>query len=74
MPSWHRCDNGRYPAERDPPGSYDTSVSATIMSRLFCGNWKTKASGDFFLVAAMKSMYNFSFKQRYSTSKLFLIL
>ena len=74
MSSGHRCDNGRYPAERDPPGSYDTSVSATIMSRLFYGNWKLKASDDFFLAAATKNMYHFSFKQRYSTKKLFLIL
>ena len=64
--SWHRCDKGRYLAERNPPGSYTCSVSATIMPRLYCRNWKIRASGDFFSVAATKNMYFFS-KQRYST-------
>ena len=56
MSSLHHRDNGRYPAERNPPGSYTTSVSATIRPCLHCGNWKAKASGDFFSVAAAKSM------------------
>ena len=51
MSSWHRRVNGRYPAERNPPGSYATSVSATIMPCFYCGNWKIKASGNFFSVA-----------------------
>ena len=29
------------------------------MSRLYCGNWKIKASGDFFSVAATKNMHFF---------------
>ena len=48
MSPWHRRDNGRYPAERNPPGSYTTSVSPTIMPCFYCGNRKVKASGDFF--------------------------
>ena len=48
MLSWHCRDNGRYPAERNPPGSYTTSVSATITPRLYCSNRKIKASGEFF--------------------------
>ena len=36
-----------------------TSVSPTIMSRLYCGNWKIKASGDFFSVAGTKNMHFF---------------
>ena len=59
MSSWHRRDNGRYPAERNLPGLYATSVSATIMSGLYRGNWKIKASGDFFSVAATKNMFFF---------------
>ena len=59
MSSWHRRDNGLYPAETNPPGLYATSVSATIMPRLFCGNSKIKASGDFFSVAATMNMYFF---------------
>ena len=55
--SWHSRDNGRYPAERNPPGSYTSSVSATIISRLYCGNWKIKAPGDFFSVASTKNMH-----------------
>ena len=59
MLSWHRRDNRRYPAERDPSGSYTTSVSATIMPRLYCGNWKIKASGDFFLSCCCKKFVIF---------------
>ena len=29
---WHCCNNGRYPVE-------NSSVSATRMPRLYCGNW-----------------------------------
>ena len=65
MSSWYLRDNGRYPAERNPPESYTTSVSATIIPRLYCGNSKIKASGDFFSVAAMRNVF-FS-KQHYST-------
>ena len=59
MSSWHRRDNWHSPAERNPPGSYTSSASATIISRLYCGNWKIKASGDSFSVAATKNMYFF---------------
>ena len=59
MSSWHRRDNGRYPAERNLPGLYATSVSATIMSGLYRGNWEIKASGDLFSVAATKNMLFF---------------
>ena len=38
MSPCHRCDNGRYQAERNPPGSYATLVSAAIVPRLYCGN------------------------------------
>ena len=61
---WYRRDNGRSgrnPAERNPPGLYTSSVSGTIMSRLYYGNWKIKASGDFFSVAATKNMYFFQY-------------
>ena len=64
MSLWHRLDNER--SERNPPGSYTSSVPATIMPRLYYGNQKIKASGDFFSVAATKNMYFFS-KLRYST-------
>ena len=50
MSSWHCFDNGRYPAERNPSGSYTTAVSSKIMPRL-CVNWKIKASGEFSLIA-----------------------
>ena len=33
--SWHCHDNGRYPAERYPPASYATLVSATIVPHLY---------------------------------------
>ena len=56
MSPWHRRDNGHYPAERNPPGSYTTSVSATLMPCLYCGNWKIKVLGDFFWVAATKNL------------------
>ena len=46
--SWHGPYNEHYPAERNPPGLHNTSVSAAIMPRYY-GNWKNKASGDFFL-------------------------
>ena len=58
MSSWHRRDNGRYPRKKYPPGSYTSSISATIMPRLYYGNWKIKALGDF-AVAATKNMYFF---------------
>ena len=45
--SWHRHNNRRYPAERYPPGSYTTLVSATIMPRLYCSNWKLKLQVSF---------------------------
>ena len=48
MSSGHRRDNGRYPAEINPPGSYATSVSATIMPCFYCGNWKLKHQATFF--------------------------
>ena len=66
MWSWYRQDNGRYPAGRNPPGSCTTSVSATIMPRLYCGNWKLKLQVRFFSVAATKNLQNI-FKQRYFT-------
>ena len=50
MSSWHRHDNRRYPAERNPPGSYAISVSAIIITCFYRGNWKIKASGNFFSV------------------------
>ena len=59
--SWHRRDGEHYPAQRNLPGSYTSSVSATIIPRLYCGNWKTKASGDFFSVAATKNVFFFFF-------------
>ena len=71
MLSWHGRDNGH--SERNPPGSYTSSVSATTMPRLYYGNQKIKASGNFFSVAATKYLYFFS-KQCYSVEKLFLIL
>ena len=52
---WHCRNNGRYPAERNPPGSYTTSVSTTIMSILYCGNWKLKCQDISFSVAATKN-------------------
>ena len=61
MSSWRRRDNGRYPVERNLPGSYTSSVSPTIMSRLYYGKWKIKVSGDFFSVAATRNMF-FLFK------------
>ena len=59
MSSWHLRNNGRYPAEKKFPETYTTSVLATIIPRLYCGNWKIKASSDFFSVAATKNMYFF---------------
>ena len=59
MSSCCRRDNGGYLAERNPPGLYTSSVSPTIMPRLYYGNWKIKASGDFFTVAATKNMFFF---------------
>ena len=54
---------------RNPPGSYTSSASATIVTRLYYGNWKIKASGDFFSVSATKNMcFSFFFsEQRHST-------
>ena len=49
MTLWHRSDSGRYPAEKNPSGSYSTSVSVTTMPRLYCDIWQMKASGDSFL-------------------------
>ena len=51
---WHRRDNGSYPAERNAQGSYTTSVSVTIMPRLYCNNWKIKVSGDLFFSCCYK--------------------
>ena len=51
-----RLTMGHYPAERNPLRSYATSVSATIMPRLYCGNWKIKIQATFFKVAATKNM------------------
>ena len=48
MSSWHRRNNGRYLVERNPPGSYATSVSAIIIPCFYCVNWKIKSSGNFF--------------------------
>ena len=62
MSSWH-C---HYPAERNPSGSCTTSVSATVMARLYSGNWKLKLQGTFFSVTATKNLKNI-FKQRYFT-------
>ena len=55
MSLWHRRDNGRYAAEKNPPRLYTSSVSATIMPLLYYGNWKIKASGDFSSVAATEN-------------------
>ena len=66
MSSWHRHDNGRYPAERNPWESCTTSVSATITAHLYYGNWKLKLQGKFFSVTATKNLQNI-FKQRYFT-------
>ena len=57
--SWHRRNNGRYPAESNPPGSYTTSVSATIMSRLYCGNWKIKFEVTLFQLLLWKKKFFF---------------
>ena len=59
MSSWLRRDNGRYPAKRNPPGLYTTSGSATVMLRLYYGNWCIKASGDIFSVTATKNIHIF---------------
>ena len=40
MSTWNHRDNGSYPVERNPLGSYTTSVSATIMSCLYYDNQK----------------------------------
>ena len=53
--SWHRHNNGRYPAERNLPGLCTTPVSDTIIPRLYCGNWKLKLQMRFFWVAATKN-------------------
>ena len=63
MPSRHRRNNGRYPVERNPPGSYTSSVPATIMPRAI---EKISCCYEKYVV--------FLKKQRYSTQKLFLIL
>ena len=65
MSSWHRHNNGRYPAHRNPPGSYTSSVSATKMQPLYCGNWKIRATGTFFQLLLRKTWF-FSY-QCYST-------
>ena len=75
----HRRDNGHYPAKKNPPESYPSSVSATIMPRLYCGNWKSKLQVTFFLSCCYEKYVFFSSKQRYSTYtllyyKLFLML
>ena len=54
MLSWHRRDNGHYTTEINPPGSYTTSVSVTIMPRLYCGDWKIEALGDLFFQFLLK--------------------
>ena len=54
---WSHRDNGRYPAERNPPGSNTTSGSATIISCLYCGIWKIKAPDDFFFSCCCKNIY-----------------
>ena len=66
MSSWHRRDNGHYPAERNPPGSFTTLVSGTIMSRVYFSHLKLKLQATFFSVAATKNLENI-FKQCYST-------
>ena len=58
MLSWHRHNNGRYQAERNPPGSCTTLVSTTIMLRLYCDNWKLKLQVRFFSVDATKNLQN----------------
>ena len=54
MLSWYFWDSGRYPAERNPPGSYTTPVSAKIIPRL-CANWKSKASEFFFICYLLRT-------------------
>ena len=61
--SWHCHNDGCYLAERNPPGSCTTSVSATIMPHLYCDNWKLKLRVRFFSIAATKNLQNV-FKQR----------
>ena len=63
MPSWRCLDNGRYPVKKNASGSYTSSVSPKIMPRLYCCNWKIKASGDFFQLLLRKKNFFFS-KQR----------
>ena len=45
--SCHGHNNGRYPAERNPPESYATLVSATVMPCVYCGNRKLEPQVSF---------------------------
>ena len=67
--SWHRHDNGRYPAERNPLGSYATLVSVTIIPRLHGAlmQLKNKALGEVFLSSCYKK-----FIKHFQTALLYL--
>ena len=53
--SWNRGHTRRYSAKIFLPRLYNTLVSATIIPRLHCGNWKLRLQGNFSLSFCYKN-------------------